>query len=62
MGIFAQKECYGDIEKQKRCHDKMNKMLAGYKNYLITHKIKSVNLPALSKMPSPSAGLGILLN
>ncbi|MFH1187236.1 MAG: hypothetical protein V1688_00050 [bacterium] len=39
FGNICTKKCYGNNEKQKSCYDKMAKMITGYEDYLITHKM-----------------------
>lgn len=38
-GNICIKKCYNNIEKQKRCYDKMAEMIKGNEDYLITHKM-----------------------
>jgi len=38
-GNICTKKCYNDIEKQRKCHEKMIKMIKGNENFLITHKM-----------------------
>lgn len=37
-GNICTKKCYDDLDKQKRCNDKMKKMIKEYEDYLIYHK------------------------
>lgn len=38
-GNICTKKCYHDIDKQKRCYDKMREIIKGNEDFLITHKM-----------------------
>lgn len=38
-GNICTRKCYDDLNKQKRCYQKMQAIIKGYEDFLITHKI-----------------------
>lgn len=37
-GNICVKKCYDDLDKQRRCNQKMKEMIKGHEDYFISHK------------------------
>jgi len=37
-GNICTRKCYDDLNKQKKCYQKMQGIIKGYEDFLITHK------------------------